>query len=254
MTIKDPQNLEMTEFGALVETADGSFTIRHSEHGQDFHSSEGARFEAWELYVVASGLLAQLTHDHRHPVTVLDVGMGLAYNACATIAAWLEGPGSAGLQLLSLEIDRKLVEALANGKAHWMRGWSGDWTAGPARLKQLSESKWMAEIHHPKSGHLLSWTILVGDATTFDLNDLPAMLGIKGFQYIWQDPFTPELNPTMWSVNWFRKVKEISLPDSKLMTYSVSRVVKDALSEAGWIPERFRTPGKKRHWLRASFS
>jgi hypothetical protein len=52
MTTEDIKIIEMTEFGPLVETSDGSLTIRHAVHGQDFHSTEGARFEAWQLYVV----------------------------------------------------------------------------------------------------------------------------------------------------------------------------------------------------------
>jgi tRNA U34 5-methylaminomethyl-2-thiouridine-forming methyltransferase MnmC len=252
MTTKDDQISVMTEFGALVQTADGSWTIRHEVHGQDFHSSEGARFEAWELYVVASGLLTVLKSSEVRPVGVLDVGMGLGYNACATIAAWLTGDGSSDLSILSLEIDSRLVETLASGDTPWIRGWDDLWLAGPRCLKKISTTTWSASISHPRSAKTLSWTIVIGDAANLDLIQISKDVAPQDLQFVWQDPFTPELNPEMWSAAWFLRVKDIVCRDAVLMTYSVSRVVKDALSEAGWLPERFRTPGRKRHWLRAS--
>ena len=252
MTTTDDENSITTEFGALVETADGSWTIRHVGHGQDFHSSEGARFEAWQLYVVASGLLEDLKSGSVEPMAVLDVGMGLGYNACATVAAWIECAASPDLALVSLEIDPRLVDVLASGKAPWTRGWDQSWRAAPARLQKTSADTWLAELVHPISGHRLTWQIIIGDASQFDLKNVIGKLAPEGFRFIWQDPFTPELNPAMWSFEWFSKVLGVAASGARLMTYSVSRLVKDALEAGGWIQERFRTPGKKRHWLRAS--
>lgn len=246
MTTEDIKIIEMTEFGPLVETSDGSLTIRHAVHGQDFHSTEGARFEAWQLYVVASGLLGDLTGGSRSS-RVLDVGMGLSYNACATIAAWIESGGLCELKITSLEIDPGLVTAIAGGNAPWCRGWAEAWLMGPKVLKQSSENTWSAELTHSNSGKKLSWSVIIGDASVANL------LPVEGdYDYIWQDPFTPELNPGMWSAKWFEKVRLVSSNRVQLMTYSVSRIVKDELEKGGWSHERFRTPGRKRHWLRAT--
>ena len=38
------------------------------------------------------------------------------------------------------------------------------------------------------------------------------------------------------------------------MTYSVARVVKDSLSQAGWTPKRIPTTTQKKHWLSAQKS
>jgi tRNA U34 5-methylaminomethyl-2-thiouridine-forming methyltransferase MnmC len=249
MTRKDQQNDLTTEFGPLVETADGSWTIRHADHAQDFHSSEGARFEAWQLYVVASGLFDELQRGAANGISVLDVGMGLGYNACATIAAWLQCATSPNLIMVSLEIDHRLVEVFAGKDAPWTRGWDQSWSEGPSKLQKISPSQWSAEISHPTSGQRLIWRVVIGDASKIEMMNLKYALAPDGFQFIWQDPFTPQLNPTMWSSEWFRKVLDLANPDAFLMTYSVSRVVKDALEAGGWKHERFRTPGKKRHWL-----
>ena len=245
MTTGDGKILEMTEFGPLVETEDGSLTIRHSHHGQDFHSSEGAWFEAWELYVRASGFeddLRQAGSD----ITVMDIGMGLGYNAAATLAAWYDGPGVRGLRILSLEIDPRLPETLAGGNAPWCRGWKSSWLAGPKALTNVDGQKLLAEVTHPVSGALARWEIWCRDGSQISVDEFP-----RSVNYFWQDPFTPELNPAMWSEGWFGRLRLVAAKDAKLMTYSVSRAVKDALGQGGWRHERFRTPGRKRHWLRA---
>lgn len=235
-----------TIFGTLVETADGSWTIKHEEHGQDFHSTEGAKFEAWQLYIVASGLLDSLRQKTGKTVAVLDVGMGLGYNACATVAAWYSENDPADLELTSLEIDSRLARALAEDAAPWTRGWDESWLIGPKSLKQIAEQRWRADSLHPNQRSRLAWTIYLGDASTLDIPQVSTK-----YQFIWQDPFTPELNPTMWSPAWFEKIRSAAAADVTLMTYSVARVVKDALSAGGWSVTRFRTPGRKRHWLKA---
>lgn len=246
MTSFDGKTLEITEFGPLVATADGSLTIRHAGHGQDFHSAEGAKFEAWNLYVVTSGFEKALKAPSKQNLIVLDVGMGLGYNAAATIAAWMESPGQTSVEMFSLEIDARLVQVVASGSAPWQAGWSESWVIGPRSLFSQGSS-YAAELTHPRSGKLLKWVVVVGDADQADLSRIRGAV-----DYIWQDPFTPELNPKMWSREWFERLKKLASPECSMVSYSVARAVKQALEEAGWRYERVPTPGRKRHWLKAS--
>jgi tRNA U34 5-methylaminomethyl-2-thiouridine-forming methyltransferase MnmC len=239
------KSLESTEFGTLVETKDGSFTIRHSVHGQDFHSEDGAKFEAWQLYVIASGYLAQLNSSKKRGLVILDVGMGLGYNASASVAAWLESDGCVSVEIISLELEERLVSEVASCKAAWQRNWPKNWITGPDCLQKVGAS-YAGELIHPKSSLKLTWNILPGDARSVDVSVFRSKV-----DFIWQDPFTPELNPSMWSGDWFRTLKTLAGPETVLVTYSVQRVVKNALEEAGWCYERIATPGRKRHWLRA---
>jgi tRNA U34 5-methylaminomethyl-2-thiouridine-forming methyltransferase MnmC len=234
----------MTNFGELIQTEDGSWTIRHKDHGQNFHSTEGARFEAHQLYVVASGFGSEI--ERKDYVCVLDVGMGLGYNACATIAAWLESSGRANIDIFSLEHDLGLIEAVASGNAPWFKGWSEDWLIGPNSLEAVTDGNYCAQLTHPKTGRCLNWKILSGDGCL-----TVSKLQNNSINFIWQDPFTPELNPSMWSRQWFSKVLEKSDKDAVLMTYSVARIVKDALTQGGWGVQKISTPGRKRNWLAA---
>lgn len=245
MTTPESKITEMTPFGRLVETADGSLTVCHGGHAQNFHSTEGAKLEAWQLYVVASGYLIE-TERVGLAIQVLDVGMGLAYNAAATIAAWMESSGGRDLFVTSLESEQALVEAVASGAAPWFLGWQDSWMAGPNALSCQKSGEFVATLRHPKSGKKCSWRILVGDGAKVLLN-----LKREAFNFIWQDPFTPELNPTMWSAAWFSLVREHSAPHARMMTYSVARVVRDGIEGGGWLFEKIKTPTRKRHWALA---
>ena len=230
--------------GELVETADGSMTIRHPEHLETYHSSAGAETEAFELYVNASGFLERLAKGL--PLAVLDVGLGLSYNAMATIDAWIACPKSGELEIASLEWSRDLVVALVSGSAPWATHWSLARKDIATSLTENVADTFYCEFIHPVTKSTCRWTILIGDArkTVLSLD--------TRYNYIWQDPFSPEKNPDMWNGMWFSAVKGVAAADAVLMSYSVARRVRDALAEAGWQCERFKTPVKqKKQWLRA---
>ncbi len=230
--------------GELVETADGSMTIRHPEHLETYHSSDGAETEAFELYINGSGFLERLATGL--PLAVLDIGLGLSYNAMATIDAWLGCSQSGDLDIVSLEWSRDLVSALVEGNAPWMTQWSSARKNIATSLSEPTPQTFCGKFIHPVTSAKCRWTILVGDARE-------TVLGIQSkFNYVWQDPFSPEKNPDMWNSLWFLAVKRVAETDAILMSYSVARRVRDALTDAGWQCERFKTPVKqKKQWLRA---
>lgn len=225
--------------GDVLATDDGSLTMIHPDHGEAYHSRLGATAEARLLYVEASGIRARFADATE--TRVLDIGLGLAYNAIQTLAAWAEAPRPGTLTLQSLEINPALVQVLAAGTAPWQTTWTDAHRAFCSALRQTSLNTWAANF--PAFG--ASWIIHVGDAREATL-DGP-------FAYFWQDPFSPEKNPPLWDAAFFTKLRAAAAPDALLMTYSVARTVRDALAAAGWKPERFpAAPGHKRQWLRAT--
>jgi tRNA 5-methylaminomethyl-2-thiouridine biosynthesis bifunctional protein len=218
----------------------------------------GATREARELYVQASGLWDLWNQprmsepEEESPVTILDVGLGLGYNAVTTITAWLTSNNPTSLLIQSLEIDSTLVEAFISGNAPWQTNWQPEVLALVGSLKEKSESHgsatWSTTLKHPGHDVILEWSIHVGDARQAELS--PALK--KGWDFIWQDPFSPDKNPGMWTKDWFAKVLAGTNPNTVLMTYSVARGVRDALTDAGWLWEKVPSnSGIKRHWLRA---
>jgi tRNA U34 5-methylaminomethyl-2-thiouridine-forming methyltransferase MnmC len=236
------------QLGVVIRTADGSLTLSHPAHGECYHSHTGAEAEARELYVAASGVLGAFAVANQ-PVHVLDVGLGLAYNAMATFEAWRAAPAPPALTLTSLEVAPELVEALASGRAPWQENWSAWRLALCTGLIECASGVWTATLAHEGGTALATWRIVVADAAQAPLPEAPA----GGYSHVWQDPFSPQLNPALWTREWFAKVAAQAVPGCRLMTYSVARSVREALAAGGWrwakIPSAQPT---KRHWLTAT--
>ncbi len=230
----------------LVTTADGSLTLRHPLYDEEFHAREGARFETEQLYIQGSGFFDRVNDAGvEADCAVLDIGLGLGYNALMTIETWWRSPGRGNLSVHSLEISPELVTLLGQIDCVWKEGWSEDWRQWSASLVPISADRWKMEANHPASGQRLLWTVAVGDATAMEL-------GTDRFDFIWQDAFSPRKNPELWTSAWFARLKSASRPKARLLTYSVARLVKDHLVEAGWSYEKFKAPGgNKKEWLRA---
>jgi len=241
-----------SNLGELVQTADGSASLVHPKFDQAYHSLDGAKKEAQDLYVNASGFLSELDDSKSSEVRVLDVGLGLGYNALVTIEAWAKTSSSKNLNLVSLESNEDLFLALCSGEAPWQSDWSSYWLDTVKTLDKQAADQWKATLKHPNSNFRCTWTVLLGNATTRSIVPSDVTNQLTSYDYIWQDPFSPEMNPDMWSVPWFTGLAETANERTKLMTYSVSRKVKDALTGSGWGYSLIETTTSKRSWLKAN--
>ena len=229
-----------------VCTDDGSFTLRHPDYDEEFHSKTGARRETYELYMLASGYQTRLQAAGSDQISVLDVGLGLGYNALMTVELWMKGPGTSGLTLLSLEHTESLLDALTATDTAWKQGWSDEWQIWSQALTKDREkpSIWEASFTHPQTKETLQWKAIVGDAREADFKG-------QAFDFVWQDAFSSKKNPELWTVEWFDKISAASKDSVSLVSYSVARLVRDNLEKADWTQERFDAGGTKKQWLRA---
>lgn len=251
----------MENFGSTIKTADGSLTLKDPKHLECYHSHGGARWEARTLYVESSGILDSFAQTkNNNPsikknltesscLSVLDVGLGLGYNACSTIEAWITGPGDKDITIQSLEKQEGLVMALISAQASWQENWPDSWKYWVSKQqlhKNCSKNHYSSTIYHPKTQACCTWLIQILDAHS----NMPKPF-FSPWHYVWHDPFSPQKNPAMWSPAWFCHVRENSSPECSLLTYSVSRAVKDALSLSGWQIEKIPACGPKKSWLKA---
>ncbi len=239
MTLESTLNL------TVIKTDDGSDTVYWPQYGESFHTGCGALTETQQLYMIASGFKERL---HLHPglnLSVLDVGLGLGYNALETIGTWYLAPQPGNLTVTSLEMSAGLVTKLTTLTGEWMSAWSEQWLNWTRAARQINANLYKAEIMHP-SGVICSWWIVVADAS--QLSSLP----VADYDYVWQDAFSPKRNPEMWTRDWFAKVNCWCKVDGLIASYSCARIVKDAMQEAGWKYRRIKGAIGKRHWLLAN--
>ena len=233
-------------YDKILRTEDGSLTLVHEELDQAYHSHMGAQKEAIELYLKSSGFEQNLpTHPH---LWVLDVGLGLGYNAFSTISYWHTHQGSQNLSLVSLERDETLVRLLTEGKGKWMKNWPDHWFSLATSLIP-TEYGYQLSLPHPYHNGNLLWNIYVGEAERWPYQEY-----LGKFHYCFHDPFSPEKNPRMWSRDWFAKLSQVACQNIVLVTYSVARVVRDHLTAAGWECMKIPTPGSKKAWLKAKLA
>ncbi|MFN0008187.1 MAG: tRNA (5-methylaminomethyl-2-thiouridine)(34)-methyltransferase MnmD [Planctomycetota bacterium] len=186
-----------------LETGDGSTTLVHPVHGEAFHSRAGAWEEARERYARACGLPSFRGRTFR----LLDVGTGLGLNLAAAIEA-LEGTG-ARLEAVTLERDATVVEA------------------GLSLPQPPELSPWLAEVR----ARLASGSIrlVLGDAR----QTLPALDPSLRFDAVFLDPFSPRVEPELWSPDFLAEVARRMAPGSLLSTYSAATAVRAGLLAAG---------------------
>lgn len=230
----------------LVQTKDTSLTVEHPEHGQSYHSQIGARTEAQKLYIEGSSIALRLSEEsNKIPLAVLDLGLGLGYNAIATIQTWMASGGYKDVYLYSLEIDAKLVKTLLSKNAPWQENWPESELKILTDVQEINPVLYKMRLKHPKTTQNLFWEIHICDAISFDFK------ACHPFDYIWQDAFSIAVSPKLWQVEWFTSLFYAASKDAELLTYSVAREVKDALKNAGWKIQKIPGVGTKREWLKA---
>ncbi|MBX7114508.1 MAG: methyltransferase [Myxococcaceae bacterium] len=219
---KLPRKVEGAREGdfEVVALRSGARAVRHTGHGEVMHPAGGPWEEANRLYVEQTGLAEKLSQPRLPPLRILDIGLGAAANAVAalTAAKALGEKRVRDVEVVSLEIDLAPVRlALAHLDGF---PYLKDWHTAVTTL--------MERGHWEGSG--LRWQLLVGDAR----EQLPH--AGKDFDIVFHDPFSPEHNPTLWTVDWFNQVKAVCRDGrTVLTTYSAATPTRLSLLLSGFF-------------------
>jgi queuine tRNA-ribosyltransferase len=218
----------------LIVFENGRISLKERASGQTMHSKIGPWEEANSIYIEQSGLSARLLRKEAKPLVVYDVGMGIAANALAALhcRGTLGGGAARPLQLVSFENDLSgLRLALENSEAFpFFRGFE-------EVLRQVVETgEWRAE----DGGS--SWMIRegeFGEEVSRRFENCPAP------EVIFYDFYSPGVQPQLWNLEYFQALRQVCVPDSVLVTYSVSTSVRVALLLAGFFVGKGRSTEAK---------
>jgi tRNA U34 5-methylaminomethyl-2-thiouridine-forming methyltransferase MnmC len=206
-----------------VTTEDGSLTLYSKQFGEACHSTSGAKSETILHYVKGCKVLERVSEIDQFMILEVGFGTGLGFELTKetlkeTKTSW---------HFLSLELDQDLI-------LWWLKD----------KQYQLIDG-YIFEVYEKN----FTLTILSGDARI----SLPKYLKKHPtfFHAIYQDAFSPKKNPTLWTREWFRLLKEHSSKDVILSTYSSSSSIRKALVEEGWILSKGDKFGPKRSSTRA---
>lgn len=204
-------------------TQDGSFTFFSESFGESFHSTLGAKNEAFSKYVEMTRLVEKvrstaIAKDCVPSLTILDVCYGLGYNTAAALETiWQVNPHCL-VTLYGLEIDASVPQAAIATAC--LKDWS------PRVQSVLTALAW--EQNFQDEG--LTAALFMGDA-----RQTIQQLKSQQFQAeaIFFDPFSPQRCPQLWTVEFFQAIAACLAPTGILSTYSRAASVRTALKLSG---------------------
>ncbi len=217
-------------FLSILETSDGSQTIRNSQIGSTYHSMHGAHTESQHVFV-AKGLEKAFEYGVTD-VTILEMGLGTGLNAILTLHR---------SEQLKVNVNYHALELFPLPEAIWSN------YSLPAELNHLN--------HHFTTIHLAPWNeeIALRGSFKFAKHQI-SLLDYDSeplFDLVFFDAFDPEVQPELWTVAVFEKLSAMMNPGAILTTYSCKGQVRRNMLASGLEVEKIPGPPGKREMLRA---
>ncbi|MDR2104772.1 MAG: hypothetical protein LBP51_03345 [Deferribacteraceae bacterium] len=193
----------------LLVSADGSATFYNTQYQQSYRAlSTGAFTESLVKFFLPSKLMEKRVYKD---LRILDICFGLGYN-CAVAFEYLSRLQSPHIvHIVSIDKDESLTTL----------------------LKSLT-------FLFPTEGYrILKECIALGRCGTFSLelyirDALEAVEQLQGsFDAIFFDPFSMAKNPEMWSVELFKRLRELLSVDGCLLSYASGKKVRLMMQSAG---------------------
>jgi len=202
----------------FIQTQDGSTTLFSEFYQEACHSTYGAKEETLKFYI-QNGQLIKKAQEF-WPLNILEIGLGLGLAFELSLQQLILQNINFKLHYVALEKDLELINwAQLNSSSLNQLSWiqvSGQKTT----LLRGTSSQFVIDIIHGNAR----------DAVLEFSHYFPDII----FHLIYQDPFSPPKNPTLWTVEWFDQLKKWSHQNATLTTYSSSSCVRKALNETGW--------------------
>ncbi len=214
-----------------IRTEDGTLTLYSSTYDQAYHSTQaGALTESLTKHVLPA-LHLQHAKDH---LTILDINYGLGYNTLATLYHIRKHHLETTVHILSPELDEALVRSLKDF----------DYPPEFDTLKPVIEAL-SRDLHYEDKQCTID--ILIGDARK-TVPQIPT----STIDIVYQDAFSPQANPLMWTREWFADVRALCAEDAILTTYSTAAATRMALHENGFELYEYHPEGTRRSLVASS--
>ncbi|MDO5849560.1 MAG: MnmC family methyltransferase [Methanobrevibacter sp.] len=208
--------------GFFVLTDDGSYSVNSKEINnkiETLHTSTGAISESFEKFV------KPLKLDYDNDIAILDICAGLGYNSSAAIANFIENDGKS-LKIDMVEISKPTLAcgllAPSPIEAH-------DITRKAIEKQLIKEDYASLELEDCDIPENIEINVFIDDArqTIQDLED-------DSYDAIFLDPFSQNMAPELFSLEFFNEFKRVIKENGIVCTYTSSAPVRAGLIEAGF--------------------
>ena len=208
-----------------VRTEDGSLTLFSERFREPYHSvTAGAFTEAVEKFCKPCRIRERARAGK---VNLLDVCFGLGYNTVAFMNEALSENPKARLKIVSFEFDISVIEESL--KLDWREFNRWKWVLrGALKNRRCERDTLVLSTEDPQ----VQLKIYITEGREF----------LKKFSCryenfadaVFHDPFSPKVNPELWTYEFFRKIRRLTKETGILATYSTSTAVRRALHMAGF--------------------
>lgn len=195
----------------MVKSRDDSFTAYSHEYDEHYHSTrDGALYESLHKHVIP----AFSTQMHKDEITILDICFGLGFNTLATLYYLSKNGLKKKIAIYSPELDEVLVRSLK------------DFTYPEVFAPYLDIIKTLSKEGRYEHDELVI-EIYLGDARDY------LRASEHKFDVVYQDAFSPQVNPLLWTLDYFADIARLLHEDGVLTTYSIALKTRLALYENG---------------------
>ncbi len=207
----------------FVLTDDGSYSINSKEINhkvETLHTSTGAISESFEKFI------RPMKFDYDNDIAILDICAGLGYNSSAAIADFLKNASGSNLQIDMVEISKA---TFACGLLVPSPIPEHDITRKAIEDELIKQDYAALHLEKCEIPENITLNVFIEDArqTVQKLED-------NTYDAIFLDPFSQNMAPELFSVEFFRQFKRIIKDDGIVATYTSSAPVRAGFIEAGF--------------------
>lgn len=216
----------------LINTSDGSHTLRLVGADEQYHSVNGALQESQHVFIEAG--LMKIIHDFK-PLNVLEVGLGTGLNALLTAAKSVENESLVFYDAVEpFPLEREWTD-----KLNYTGFFPDKWVSQAFQLIHNAPGNQYRNING--LFHFRCFTQKIQELK----------LETDQYHLIYFDAFGPDTQPEMWTEDVFKKISGSMKTGGILVTYSAKGAVRRAMRSAGLKIERLPGHPGKREMTRA---
>ena len=206
-------NEELRPLKEVIICEDGTKTLYSKEFDEPYHSTkDGALHESLEKHVKPALMLKKNSSN----LTIVDICFGLGYNTFSTIYYIKKNSLKTKVNIISPEFDEELISSLSNF----------DYPKEFDSIKHIIDAVSKEYFYEDKQFKV---EIVLGDAR----ESIPKIK--QKVDIIYQDAFSPQHNPLLWTKEHFEALRNIAKNDTILTTYSIAAAIRLGLYENGFF-------------------
>ena len=213
----------------LLETADGSQTVKNNDIGESYHSTHGAIQESMHVYIL-HGL--QLAAAKKSKIRVFELGFGTGLNALLTLREVLGNT--------DLEVEYVCIEPFPLKETIYRQ----------LIYPKENELDYFIKMHQSVHAQIINiherFSFLKMEIKFEDFQDF------NGFDLVYYDAFGPTSQPELWNIDALRKSVDILSSEGIWVTYCSKGEVRRGLVSLGMNAVRLAGPPGKRHMIFAT--